>query len=164
MSKGSQSTGHRVLCGCCISIAVVLLIFIVLASYSLLYMPDKDKVFIKLGKDESLEVSYCNSLGEASDSIKAKVTVLSAITNQPLDNFYMIEYKSKGGNADEEYGLIIYTDSLKTSTDIMIDYLKFIMGNESADVESLDYHVSMRGKAVFFGNMSADLRFRKIIF
>lgn len=160
--SGKHSKGSKILCGCCISIAAVLLIVVILALYAFLYVPAPDKLLKKIDNKNNMTAVYYETLDEASDTAKAMVDTLTKITELDITNISIIElYDDTSESPDFAYGIVIYTDSTKTAMNAMVDYVKFIMSQEASD---LDFHVSARGKAILFGNANAEIELRKIIF
>lgn len=160
--REKHSKASKVLCGCCVSIGVVLLVVIILALYALLYVPAPDKLLAKIDGKDNVSALYYEDLESSSITAKAMVNTLTKITDLDTSNISIIEFADDDLSKDDAaYGIIIFTDSISTSMNSMIDYIKFIMKQDSSD---LDFHVSARGKAIFFGNASAEIELRKIIF
>lgn len=160
--KNKYSKASKVLCGCCISIAAVLLVAMILVLYAFLYVPSPEKLLKKIGDKADINAVYYENVESASITAKAMFDTLTKITDADLSNVSIIEVFSD--NVEDEnsaYGIIVFTDSTGTALDAMIDYVKFIMKQETSDI---DYHVSSRGKAILFGNLSAELELRKVIF
>ncbi len=157
-----HSKASKVLCGCCISIAVVILIVVILALYAFLYVPEPDKLLKKIDDKENISAVYYENLDSSSIKAKSMVDTLTKIIELDTTDISIIEMIDDKSESDGgAYGIIIYTDSINSSMGAMIDYIKFIMEQDSSD---LDYHVSARGKAILFGNATAEIELRKVIF
>lgn len=160
--KDKHSKASKVLCGCCSFIAAVLLVVVILALYAFLYVPAPDKLLKKIDGKDNITAVYYENLDSASITAIAMVDTLTKITNLDTENISIIElYEDTEENEDGAYGIIIFTDSIGSSMGAMIDYIKFIMDQDSSD---FDFHVSARGKAILFGNAAAEIELRKVIF
>lgn len=142
---------------CFITIAVVLLLAIVLAAYAFLYVPKAEKLAQKLDKNEGVTATYYESVDVASASAKLMLLQVLSISGFDPDGVSMVEFSQEG--EDGYYGLVIYTDKIKTAFTAMIDYIKYVMDESN----TLDYHISCRGRAIFVGDANAEIAFRKIL-
>lgn len=160
-----RSGGHKVLCGCLTAIAVVLFLILVVAAYAVLYVPKADNLTSKLdGKDQLTAMQY-KSESEVSLSAAAMLLVLQKVTDMEFHGVEIVEFiDNSDSSEDAAYGIVVYTDSIKTASTAMVNYVKFIMDKESDEVSDLNYHVSARGKAIYFGNKNGEVEFRKVIF
>lgn len=160
--KHKYSKASKVLCGCCISIATVMLVVIILVLYAFLYVPSPEKLLKKIDDKANINAVYYENVDSASITARAMLDTLTKITDVDLSDVSIIEVFSD--NLDDEdaaYGIIVFTDKTGTAFNAMVDYIKFIMKQDSSDI---DYHVSSRGKAILFGNLAAELELRKVVF
>lgn len=160
--REKHSKASKVLCGCCVSIAVIIMIAVILVLYAFLYVPAPEKLLKKIDDKANISAVYYENLDSASITAKAMVDTLTKITDLDTSNITIIElFDENLEKEDAAYGVIIFTDNISTAMGAMIDYIKFIMKQDSSDI---DFHVSSRGKAILFGNASAEIELRKIIF
>lgn len=163
--KSERSGVQKVFCGCMIAVAVIVFLALVICAYAILYVPSAESLTKKLDAKETLTAIHYKSNESVSSTGAVMFEVLKQVTGMELTEVDIVEFTNPTDESDDSaYGIVVYTDSVKTSTDAMINYIKFIMDKESDDVSSLNYHVSARGKAIYFGNKNGEIEFRKIVF
>lgn len=163
--KKERSGVQKVFCGCLTAVAVIVFLVLVIAAYAILYVPSAESLTKKLDGKESLTAVQYKSNEEVSPNATIMFEVLKQVTSMELTGVDIVEFTNPTDESDgSAYGIVVYTDSIKTASQAMINYIKFIMDKDSKDVESLNYHVSSRGKAIYFGNKNGEIEFRKIVF
>lgn len=163
--KKERSGVQKVFCGCLTAVAVIVFLVLVISAYAILYVPSADSLTKKLDGKESLTAVQYKSNEEVSPDATKMFDVLKQITSMELTDVDIVEFINPNDESDSSArGIVVYTDSIKTASQAMINYIKFIMDKDSKDVADLDYHVSSRGKAIFFGNKNGEIEFRKVVF
>lgn len=148
--------------GCSVFIFLFILIVGVCA-YALLYVPTADSAYEKLKTDESLAVNkYDKGVTVYSEGVMQAINEIALVSDADYVINEIVEFKTAGevGEDDYVYGVLIYTDEISSSFNIMNDYLKFLTNSSTEDASKLEHHFSPRGKVIFVGNVNAEIVFR----
>ena len=164
MAKGGVGKGCKV---CCIIILVVFLLIVGASAFVALYVPKADKLADKLASSDITVLLYEEGRTDYSTSVNSLISFINENFETEYTIQEVVEFRSTAlEKGDEEYveGYVFYLSSIKSAFGLFKDYAKYISEKSSEEAESLEYHFSPRGKALFIGNMAGEVAFRKIVF
>lgn len=152
---------------CCIVILIIALLIGGAVAFVAFYVPDEAKLVEKFTA-QGLNAVYVGTdsttVGTEEGMLLEAAIILAAFMGKYAEvNFTGIVYFVSSAEDEEEpetYGMLLFTDSVKTAGLLVIDYY-----TEGSDMDLPEgAHASMRGKAFFIGNMNGEMALRKIIF
>ncbi|NCA66544.1 MAG: hypothetical protein EOM87_00620 [Clostridia bacterium] len=157
---------------CCIVIFIIAAVIVGALGFAVAYVPGATKLVEKF-TSQGLIAVYVGADGETAGTdagfqTAAAILLASYTSTYPdvtFEGIVIFLSETEGAEEPEIIGYIVYTDSIKSAA-LMV--AKFYQENgEPSSIDSpegTDIHASLRGKAYFIGNMSAEIAFRKIIF
>jgi|GEM_PF-4239583 len=151
----------------CIIIVVLFVLAIAAGTFLALYSPKAEKLAKKLSSDELTVIYYEEGKTEYSTNIKNLISFVNDNFTTEMNIKEVVEFSSKDlSEDDKDYveGYVFYLDKLGSTFKLCREYIKYIRNTESEDASALKLHFSPRGKALFIGNVNAEIEFRKIIF
>lgn len=147
--------------GCSFFIIIFILI-VGVSAFALLYVPDATDATEKIKTDESLSVIKYEKGDLYSEDVERALNEIKLVSDCEFAINEIVEFKSSGEVSEEEYvyGILIYTDEISSSFEVMLDYIKFLTDSSTEDASKLVYHFSPRGNVIFVGNGNGELIFR----
>ncbi|MBQ4444539.1 MAG: hypothetical protein II896_07810 [Clostridia bacterium] len=166
----------------CLVVAVIFIVVVVMLGVLFLHIPASKSFSERMGRDGKLnavhiEGEYGLDLAQLSDqsrniyqTLQSEYQVAGAKSSAdeeggstlgaPFKCNAIVEYYSKAeeeGSKNYVYGMLIYTDSIKTAYDVFTTYYR-IANEQGTDFSQTEYFLFVRGNAVFVGNNRAFLK------
>ena len=166
----------------CLVTSVIFIVVVVMLGFLFLHIPAAKDFSERMARDGKLTAVYIDREGgldvsQLSDqsrniyqSLQSEYQVAHAtasdeeeggsVAGAPFACNAIVEYFSKTeepGAKGYVYGMLIYTDGIKTAYDVFTTYYR-IAGEQGTDFSKTDFFLFVRGNAVFVGNNRAFMK------